>query len=67
MNDMENNATESLENKLENMRKSRNEFKCQVEYLRIAVETKDNIIKQQCSLINKLIDAICDLSKVVKR
>ena len=67
MNEMENNATESLEDKLENMRKSRDEFKRQAEVLRNTVETQGDVIEEQREQVDKLIGAVCDLSKAVKR
>lgn len=67
MNEMENKATESLEEKLENMRKSRDEYKRQAEALRGEVDAKDKVIEKQREQVDKLVGAVCDLSKALKR
>ena len=67
MSNMENNATESLEDKLENMRKSRDEFKAQVSALKETAMIQGEQLEEQRELITKLINAVCDLSKAVKR
>ena len=59
--------TQDLPTALENMRKSRDEFKAQVATQKAMLETQGRYIEDQRELIGKLIDAVCALSKAVKR
>ena len=64
---MQGEPTQDSSTLLENTRKSRDEFKKQVSILTSTVDAQAGHIEKQREQIDKLIDAICVLSKAVKR
>ena len=65
MSELQGAPTEDLPTMLENMRNSRDEYKKKVEALKNEIRTQDNCIEEQRVVIEKLIDAVCDLSRAV--
>lgn len=64
---MKDDQAQDMVTMLENTRKSRDEFKMQVSTLRSTVDVQAAHIEKQWELITKLIEAVCALSKAVKR
>jgi len=67
VNELRGEPTKDPETMLENMRKSRDEFKEQAATLRNTVGVQSKYIEEQREQIGKLIEAVCLLSKAVKR